>query len=321
MAPDPEEPESRLLLEQHDACALHRDQQAGLVGISGRVEQRYEHGRHSARPVRVGQTAQAGEEAQPVRERAPAIACSSAPPNLDRCRHRPHPPHAVGDGHGRRGGGRRRCRRRSTSGSSCSRRRRRPRTPTPSSCSPGGEGERLDRGLELVQRRGGVEPRRVDRARPACAATEHDFAVFCFVPDPDDTRGEAEAVGRLAAREGWHHLVLVTSDYHATRARILARALLPRHRRRVRGPQRQEPAPAAVGRRPRVGRPDRGRHPPRLLISPPASADNTGTAWPPGVPDAPRRGSRRHRRLRRRAAAVPRAPRTRRGAGRRRSSA
>jgi uncharacterized SAM-binding protein YcdF (DUF218 family) len=84
----------------------------------------------------------------------------------------------------------------------------------------GGSGERLDKGLELMQR--GVASNLVVSTGPnRLCATDHDFAVFCFVPDPNDTRGEAEAIGRIAAREGWQHLVLVTSDYHATRARLL----------------------------------------------------------------------------------------------------
>ena len=84
----------------------------------------------------------------------------------------------------------------------------------------GGAGERLDRGLELV--RDGVASNLVVSTGPdELCATQHEFAVYCFLPNPDDTRGEAEAVGRIAAREGWQHLVLVTSDYHATRARIL----------------------------------------------------------------------------------------------------
>jgi uncharacterized SAM-binding protein YcdF (DUF218 family) len=84
----------------------------------------------------------------------------------------------------------------------------------------GGEGERLDRGLDLIRR--GVSSNLVLSTGPdrICGA-QHDFAVYCFLPDPDDTRGEAEAIGRIAEREGWHHLVLVTSDYHATRARLL----------------------------------------------------------------------------------------------------
>jgi uncharacterized SAM-binding protein YcdF (DUF218 family) len=84
----------------------------------------------------------------------------------------------------------------------------------------GGDGERLDKGLELV--RDGVASNLVVSTGPnELCSTAHDFAVFCFLPDPNDTRGEAEAVGRIAAREGWQHLVLVTSDYHATRARLL----------------------------------------------------------------------------------------------------
>jgi len=84
----------------------------------------------------------------------------------------------------------------------------------------GGNGERLDRGLELV--RDGVASNLVVSTGPdELCATQHDFDVYCFLPHPDDTRGEAEAVGRIAARNGWQHVVLVTSDYHATRARIL----------------------------------------------------------------------------------------------------
>ena len=90
----------------------------------------------------------------------------------------------------------------------------------------GGAGERLDRGLELV--RDGVAPNLVVSTGPdELCATRHDYAVYCFLPKPDDTRGEAEAVGRIAAREGWQHLLLVTSDYHATRARILVERCFP----------------------------------------------------------------------------------------------
>jgi uncharacterized SAM-binding protein YcdF (DUF218 family) len=84
----------------------------------------------------------------------------------------------------------------------------------------GGDGERLDRGLELIRQ--GVSSNLVVSTGPdALCGAQHDFAVYCFLPHPDDTRGEAEAIGRIAQREGWEHLVLVTSDYHATRARLL----------------------------------------------------------------------------------------------------
>ena len=84
----------------------------------------------------------------------------------------------------------------------------------------GGDGERLDRGLDLV--RTGVAPTLVASTGPErLCNNRYEFEVICFLPDPDDTRGEAEAIGRLADEQGWDHIVLVTSDYHATRARIL----------------------------------------------------------------------------------------------------
>jgi uncharacterized SAM-binding protein YcdF (DUF218 family) len=84
----------------------------------------------------------------------------------------------------------------------------------------GGNGERLEHGVDLVQR--GVASNLVLSTGPdRICGTPHPFAVYCFLPNPDDTRGEAEAVARIAEREGWDHIVLVTSDYHATRARLL----------------------------------------------------------------------------------------------------
>ena len=49
------------------------------------------------------------------------------------------------------------------------------------------------------------------------------FAVVCFRPRPYSTRGEAEDVARLAAKRGWRSIVVVTSRYHVTRARMLFR--------------------------------------------------------------------------------------------------
>jgi uncharacterized SAM-binding protein YcdF (DUF218 family) len=56
-------------------------------------------------------------------------------------------------------------------------------------------------------------------AQPAAPGTK----IICFDPDPADTRGEAEFVGRLAKRYGWHSIVLVTAREQDTRARILMR--------------------------------------------------------------------------------------------------
>jgi uncharacterized SAM-binding protein YcdF (DUF218 family) len=86
----------------------------------------------------------------------------------------------------------------------------------------GGEGERLDRGLELVQ--AGVAPTLALSFGPdrLCGdAPAQAFDVVCFRPSPENTRGEAEAIGRIAAERGWTNVVLVTSTSHVTRARLL----------------------------------------------------------------------------------------------------
>ncbi|MBP3043589.1 YdcF family protein [Arthrobacter jiangjiafuii] len=43
-------------------------------------------------------------------------------------------------------------------------------------------------------------------------------AVTCFFPEPLTTRGEARAIARLAADNGWENLIVVTSRYHLLRA-------------------------------------------------------------------------------------------------------
>ncbi|HEX4529040.1 MAG TPA: YdcF family protein [Acidimicrobiia bacterium] len=84
----------------------------------------------------------------------------------------------------------------------------------------GGDGERLDQGLELAHQ--GVASTLVASTGPErlCRADE-PFQVICFLPDPNNTRGEVEEVARLAQQHGWKRLVLVTSTYHVTRARLL----------------------------------------------------------------------------------------------------
>ena len=47
------------------------------------------------------------------------------------------------------------------------------------------------------------------------------FRVVCFRPSPYSTRGEARAVARMAAARGWRSVLVVTSTYHVTRARLL----------------------------------------------------------------------------------------------------
>ena len=93
----------------------------------------------------------------------------------------------------------------------------------------GSKGERLDGGLALMRRgvapvlviSGGLDPRQ-PTANKLCHAGKGDgFRVVCFSPDPDSTRGEAEEVGRVATEHGWRHILVVTSRFHVTRARML----------------------------------------------------------------------------------------------------
>jgi uncharacterized SAM-binding protein YcdF (DUF218 family) len=60
-----------------------------------------------------------------------------------------------------------------------------------------------------------------------CPARPTEVTLICFDPDPATTRGEAEAMGRLARRHHWESVVLVTSRAQDTRARIRAGRCFP----------------------------------------------------------------------------------------------
>jgi uncharacterized SAM-binding protein YcdF (DUF218 family) len=92
--------------------------------------------------------------------------------------------------------------------------------------------ERLPPAMALIRRN--VAPvlaiSSVSHTRPwplaerLCGAGRYAGArVICFEASPYSTRGEAEAVGRLARARGWTDLVVVTSRFHVTRARMLFR--------------------------------------------------------------------------------------------------
>jgi uncharacterized SAM-binding protein YcdF (DUF218 family) len=92
--------------------------------------------------------------------------------------------------------------------------------------------DRLPPALALVRR--GVAPvlaiSSVSRTRPwrlgrrVCASRRYARAkVICFDAQPYSTRGEAEAVERLAREHQWRRIVIVTSRFHVTRARMLFR--------------------------------------------------------------------------------------------------
>ena len=53
-----------------------------------------------------------------------------------------------------------------------------------------------------------------------CAPHIPGVRVICFDPAPSTTRGEAEFAGRLASKEHWRSIVLVTSRSQDTRARL-----------------------------------------------------------------------------------------------------
>ena len=55
----------------------------------------------------------------------------------------------------------------------------------------------------------------------SCPSAMPGVKRICFEPDPGNTRGEAEFIGRLAKQYGWHSVVLVTSRAQDTRARVI----------------------------------------------------------------------------------------------------
>lgn len=91
----------------------------------------------------------------------------------------------------------------------------------------GDQGGRLPLALRLI--RDGVAPTLVidgvadlPEAKELCRSGA-DFEVVCLTPEPDRTRTEARAAGRLARERGWSRLVVVTDPFHFPRARLLFR--------------------------------------------------------------------------------------------------
>jgi uncharacterized SAM-binding protein YcdF (DUF218 family) len=61
------------------------------------------------------------------------------------------------------------------------------------------------------------------RAYHLCVDPPTGVTVTCFQPHPSTTRGEAEEVHRLAQQHGWTSIVVVTSTFHVSRARLIFR--------------------------------------------------------------------------------------------------
>ncbi len=91
-----------------------------------------------------------------------------------------------------------------------------------------GTTERLPVGQALI-RKGFAPLLVVSLSRPtshqqaAVCQRRQSFRVLCFRARPFETRGEAEAIGRLATRFGWKRIDVVTSQFHIVRARTLIR--------------------------------------------------------------------------------------------------
>src|SRR5450756_1638735 len=88
---------------------------------------------------------------------------------------------------------------------------------------------RLKKGLELV--REGIAPLLLVsnphgawayqwEAPDICNGKKRPFQVICFHPHPESTQGEARAVARIASERHLRSVIVVTSDFHVTRARL-----------------------------------------------------------------------------------------------------
>ena len=90
----------------------------------------------------------------------------------------------------------------------------------------GGRGERIALGMRLMRER--VAPALVligeqtePEAHALCRGGRPPFELVCLPRGPTSTRTEARAAARLASDRQWRTLVLVTSDYHVTRSRMI----------------------------------------------------------------------------------------------------
>lgn len=96
----------------------------------------------------------------------------------------------------------------------------------------GGLNSRLDPALALMRRRvapvlvvsGVYHDDKWKKGRRLCGgAYRVRYRVLCPEPHPYSTQGEARMIGRLARAHGWSRVVVVTSTFHVTRARMLVR--------------------------------------------------------------------------------------------------
>lgn len=87
-----------------------------------------------------------------------------------------------------------------------------------------GPGDRMPVALQLAGEHRApmlVVSRGYDGYGSPCPSRPAGVKLICFEPDPPDTYGEAQYLGRLAKQYRWSSVVLVTSRPQATRARLL----------------------------------------------------------------------------------------------------
>lgn len=92
----------------------------------------------------------------------------------------------------------------------------------------GGQGERIRAALGVLPRLPGDAPALVlsvpyEEPLLTCGSVpgQPGVEVRCLVPAPATTAGEAAGLASLAAEQQWQRVVVATSDYHVTRARVL----------------------------------------------------------------------------------------------------
>ncbi len=90
-----------------------------------------------------------------------------------------------------------------------------------------GDGARLPVAMRLMERKVAatlafVGTPDTGAVRDLCVLPQA-FEVVCLRPSPDSTRTEAQATARLARLRGWRSMIVVTSRFHAMRARMLFR--------------------------------------------------------------------------------------------------
>ena len=87
---------------------------------------------------------------------------------------------------------------------------------------------RLQKGIDLVEQKVAPilivsVPRGVwayKTESPNICDEKRSFEVICFQPDPESTQGEARAVQRIAAARHLRSVIVVTSYFHVSRARL-----------------------------------------------------------------------------------------------------